>query len=63
MTDYRDFAIELVEEMGYDPKAMLTACLKYMSMADVEDMLRVNEYPQPCEETDFDQDPSFAEDL
>ena len=61
MTDYRDFAIELVEEMGYDPKDMLTACLKYMSMADVEDMLRVNEYPQPAE--DFDQDPSFEEDL
>jgi hypothetical protein len=30
-------------------------------MADVEDMLRVNEYPQPAE--DFDQDPSFEEDL
>jgi hypothetical protein len=50
MTDYRDFAIELVEEMGYDPKDMLTAALKYMSMADVEDLLRVNEYPTPCEE-------------
>ena len=50
MTDYRDFAIELVEDMGYNPKDMLTAALKYMSMADVEDMLRVNEYPTPCEE-------------
>ena len=50
MTDYRDFAIELVEEMGYDPKAMLIAALKYMSQADVEDMLRVNEYPLSCEE-------------
>jgi len=50
MTDYRDFAIELVEEMGYSAEDMLTACLKYMSMDDVEDMLHCNEYPTPCEE-------------
>jgi len=50
MTDYRDFAIELVEEMGVDPKDMLVAALKYMSQSDVEYMLRINEYPQPCEE-------------
>ena len=52
MTDYRDFAIELVEEMGYSAEDMLTACLKYMSMDDVEDMLHCNEYPTPCEEED-----------
>ena len=50
MTDYRDFAIELVEDMGYSAEDMLTAALKYMSQSDVEDMLRVNEYPTPCEE-------------
>lgn len=50
MTDYRDFAIELVEDMGYDPKDMLIACLKYMSNDDVEDMLHCNEYPTPCED-------------
>jgi len=50
MTDFRDFAIELVEDMGYDPKQMLIACLKYMSMDDVEDMLCINEYPQPAED-------------
>ena len=50
MTDYRDFAIELVEDMGYDPKDMLIAALKYMSMDDVEDMLHCNEYPTPCED-------------
>ena len=50
MTDYRDFAIELVDEMGYSAHDMLTACLKYMSQADVEDMLYCNEYPTPCEE-------------
>jgi len=48
--DYRDFAIELVEDMGYDAKDMLIAALKYMSQDDVEDMLHINEYPTPCEE-------------
>ena len=53
MTDYRDFAIELVEDMGYDPEDMLVACLKYMSMDDVKDMLHCNEYPTPAEEEEY----------
>ena len=56
MTDYRDFAIELVEEMGVDPKDMLIAALKYMSMDDVQDMLWINEYPTPAEEDDGQPD-------
>ena len=48
--DHRDFAIELVEEMGFSAKDMLVACLKYMSQDDVEDMLRCNEYPTSTEE-------------
>jgi|SaaInl59LU_5_DNA_1037362.scaffolds.fasta_scaffold02206_3 hypothetical protein len=48
--DYRDFAIELVEDMGFSTEDMLVACLKYMSQDDVEDMLRCNEYPMSCEE-------------
>tara|TARA_R110000772_G_scaffold20140_10_gene55976 strand:- start:284 stop:484 length:201 start_codon:yes stop_codon:yes gene_type:complete len=42
--DYRNLAVELVEEMGVPAKDMLISCLKYMSHADVEDMLHVNEY-------------------
>jgi len=45
MIDYRDYAIELVEDNGFDAKEMLIACLKYMSQDDVEDMLHINEYP------------------
>jgi len=56
MTDYRDFAIELVEEMGYNPKDMLIAALKYMSNDDVEDMLHCNEYPTPAEDDEPDVD-------
>lgn len=48
--DYRDFAIELTEDMGYSAEDMLVACLKYMSQHDVKDMLAANEYPMSCEE-------------
>ena len=50
--DYRDRAIELVEEGVVDPMYMLTAALKYMSMDDVEDMLDVNELSDRFEDTD-----------
>jgi len=49
--DYRDYAIELVEDNGFDAKEMLIACLKYLPMRDVECMLEANEYPmRPFEE-------------
>ena len=56
--DYRDFAIELTEDMGFSTEDMLVACLKYMSQDDVKDMLEANEYPMSCEE-----DEDVAEDL
>jgi hypothetical protein len=48
--DYRDFAIELTEEMGFSTEQMLVAALKYMSQDDVKGMLEANEYPMRCEE-------------
>jgi hypothetical protein len=48
--DYRDFAIELTEDMGFSEKDMLVACLKWMSLDDVKGMLEANEYPMSCEE-------------
>ena len=53
MIDYRDYAIELVEDNGFDAKEMLIACLKYMSNDDVEDMLHANEYPDRFVEEDY----------
>jgi len=50
MIDYRDYAIELVEDNGFDAKDMLIAALKFMSQADVQDMLYANEYPNRFEE-------------
>ena len=43
MTDFRDMALELVEDGMVDPNMMLLACLKYMSQDEVRDMLDVNE--------------------
>ena len=50
MIDFRDYAMELVEDNGFDAKQMLVAALKYMSMDDVKDMLAANEYPNRFEE-------------
>jgi len=50
MIDYRDYAIELVEDNGFDAKQMLIAASKYMSNDDVQDMLYANEYPNRFEE-------------
>ena len=50
MIDYRDFAIELTEDMGFDEKDMLVSCLKWMSQDDVKGMLEANDYPMSCEE-------------
>jgi len=50
MIDYRDYAIELVEDNGFDAKQMLIAALKYMSNDDVQDVLYANEYPNRFEE-------------
>jgi len=43
MTDFRDVAIELVEDGMVDPMMMLTACLKWMSNDEVREMLDANE--------------------
>ena len=64
MIDYRDFAIELTEDMGYSAEQMLVACLKYMSQDDVKGMLEANEYPMSCEEdeeVEYDGQPDEAQ--
>ena len=50
--DYRDFAIELCNDMGFSAEDMMVACLKYMSQDDVKGMLEANEYPMSCEDDD-----------
>jgi len=43
MTDFRDVALELVENGMVSAEDLLTMALKYMSNDDVEDMLDANE--------------------
>ena len=43
MKNYRDIALELVENGMVSAEDMLTMTLKYMSNDDVEDMLDTNE--------------------
>jgi len=43
MTNPRDRALELIEEGIVSAEDMVTMCVKYMSVDDVEDMLDCNE--------------------
>jgi hypothetical protein len=57
MTNYRDIALELVENGLVSAESMLTMALKYMSNDDVEDMLDTNE----LSERFFDEEPDVDE--
>lgn len=51
MIDYRNRAIELVEDCVIEDFQLLAVmCLKYMSQDDVRDMLEANEIPLSYEE-------------
>jgi hypothetical protein len=55
MTDFRDVALELVDNGMVSAEQMLTMALKYMSNDDVEDMLDCNELSERFFEDDDGQ--------
>lgn len=55
MTNFRDVALELVEEGMVSAEDMLIMALKYMSNDDVEDMLDCNELSERFMEDDDGQ--------
>ena len=64
MYDARDKALELVEEGVVSAEYLLTACLKYMSIDDVEDMLDCNELSERFmddDEPDVDEAQEWAD--
>jgi hypothetical protein len=61
MTNYRDIALELVENGMVSAEDMLTMALKYMSNDDVEDMLDCNELSERFFEDDDDGQPSWEQ--
>jgi len=54
MANPRDRAIELIEEGIVSAEDMVTMCVKYMSVDDVEDMLDCNELSDRFMEDDED---------
>lgn len=48
--DYRDYAIELVDEGIVSARDLLIMAVKYMSQDDVRDMITVNELDALTEE-------------
>ena len=54
MANPRDRALELIEEGVVSAEDMVTMCVKYMSVDDVEDMLDCNELSDRFMEDDED---------
>ena len=61
MANYRDIALELVENGMVSAEELLTMALKYMSMDDVEDMLDTNELSERFFEDDDDVQPTWEQ--
>ena len=61
MTNYRDIALELVENGLVSAEDLLTMALKYMSNDDVEDMLDSNELSERFFEDEDDGQPTWEQ--
>ena len=61
MANYRDIALELVENGVVSAEDMLTMALKYMSNDDVEDMLDSNELSERFFEDEDDGQPTWEQ--
>ena len=61
MTNYRDIALELVENGLVSAEELLTMALKYMSNDDVEDMLDTNELSERFFEDEDDGQPTWEQ--
>mgnify|MGYP000226179475 CR=1 FL=1 len=62
MTDFRNVALELVDNGTVSAEDLLTMALKYMSMDDVEDMLDTNELSERFFE-DEEPDVDYTQEL
>lgn len=55
MIDFRSQALEIADDL-MSHEQMLICCLKYMSMDDVEDMLKINDWITPPEMDDEEEE-------
>jgi len=61
MANYRDIALELVENGMVSAEELLSMALKYMSNDDVEDMLDSNELSERFFEDEDDGQPTWEQ--
>ena len=61
MANYRDIALELVENGMVSAEELLSMAIKYMSMDDVEDMLDTNELSERFFEDEDDGQPTWEQ--
>ena len=61
MANYRDIALELVENGMVSAEELLTMALKYMSNDDVEDMLDSNELSERFFQDEDDGQPTWEQ--
>lgn len=54
--EYTNKLLEMVDEGLLDKDTVIMACLKYMSEADVQDMMEANEFILEDEEEDEDEE-------
>lgn len=54
--EYTNRLLEMVDEGLLDKDTVIMACLKYMSEADVQDMMEANEFILEDEEEDEDEE-------
>lgn len=54
MTDYRDLLIEMADDGMIDYREALIACLKWMSMDSVMEMMKENEFMDIRDEYDIE---------
>ena len=52
----KEYAYQLVEEGYLSHSILLSACLKYMSWRDIEEMLILNCFDELLPDTDIDND-------
>jgi hypothetical protein len=57
MREYTNKLLEMVEEGLLDKDMVIMACMKYMSEANVKDMMEANEMIDEEEEEDDEYDP------
>ena len=61
MRDYTSKLLDLIEDGMLDRDTVIMACVKYMSEADVKDMMEINEFV--VEEDDEDEDEDALDDF